>query len=96
MTRKAYFGQIKSLADELSNAGQNMDDSEIISYTLDGLDDQYDGFVASITSFLKTTINITINELYSMFLPYEARLEGRLPGNNNGSLGGDISSNPAS
>jgi hypothetical protein len=96
MTGKAYFGRIKALADEMGNAGQKLDEAQIISYILAGLDDQYDGFVVSINPLLKTTTKVSISDLYSMFLPYEARLEGRISGNN-GNLGGnDLSANAAS
>ena len=96
MTGKAYFGRIKALADEMANAGKKLDDEDIISYILAGLDDQYDGFVASINALLKAEKHVSLGDLYSMFVPYEARLEGRNPGNsaNGGTL--DLSINAAS
>jgi hypothetical protein len=96
MSAKAYFGRIKSLADEMANAGERLDDTQVISYILAGLDDQYDGFVASITALLKTATKVTVSNLFSMFLPYEARLEGRTPGNGSFGGGSDISANAAS
>jgi hypothetical protein len=96
MSAKAYFGRIKSLADEMANAGERLDDTQVISYILAGLDDQYDGFVASITTLLKTATKVTVSNLFSMFLPYEARLEGRTPGNGSFGGGSDISANAAS
>jgi hypothetical protein len=59
MCGKAYFGRIKSFADQMANAGQKLTDTDVISYILAGLDDQYDGFVASIMALLKTAIKVT-------------------------------------
>jgi hypothetical protein len=44
ITAQAYFGRIKTLADEMANAGKRLDDEDIISYILASLDDRYDGF----------------------------------------------------
>jgi hypothetical protein len=96
MTAKAYFGRIKSLAYEMANAGQKLDEAQIISYILAGLDEQYDGFDASITALLKTATKVTVSDLFSMILPYESRLEGRVPGNGGSLGGGDLSANAAS
>jgi hypothetical protein len=81
MTGKAYFGRIKALADEMANAGQKLDEAQIISYILAGLDDQYDGFVAAITALIKAEKHVSLSDLYSQFLSCESRLEGRNPSN---------------
>jgi hypothetical protein len=53
-TGQAYFGRIKTLPDEMANAGKKLDDEVIISYIMAGLDDRYEGFVAAITALIKT------------------------------------------
>ncbi|KAK1604908.1 hypothetical protein QYE76_028689 [Lolium multiflorum] len=76
-TGQAYFGRIKSLADEMANAGKKLDDEDIISYILAGLDDRYDGFVAAITALIKAekhvgtptvTMECLVKTLLSMLL----------------------------
>jgi hypothetical protein len=48
-----YFGQIKSLADEMATAEKPLHNDDIISYVLAGLDEEYDKFVASVNALLK-------------------------------------------
>ncbi|KAK1666988.1 hypothetical protein QYE76_055147 [Lolium multiflorum] len=67
-TAQTYFGRIKALADEMANAGKNLDDEDIISYILAGLDDRYDGFVAAITALIKAEKHVSLGDLYSQFV----------------------------
>ena len=76
-TGAVYFGQIKSLADEMAIAGKPLDTEDIVSYVLAGLDDEYNGFVAAITALIKAQQSISLGDLYSQFLSYEARLESQ-------------------
>jgi hypothetical protein len=87
-TGAVFFGQIKSLADEMATAGKPLDTEDIISYVLAGLDDEYNGFVAAITALIKAQKTISLGDLYAQFLSYEARLESQNPS-------GDSSANAA-
>jgi hypothetical protein len=92
-----FFGQIKALANEMAAAGKPMDDDDIISYVLAGLYDEYDGFVPAITALIKAEQVVTLSDVYSQFMSYEGRLEGRVSGSgssvnaaNRGGRGGFI------
>jgi hypothetical protein len=79
-TASVYFNQIKTLADEMAAAGKPLDDDDVISYVLAGLQDEaYNGFVAAITALIKAQKFISLSDLYSQLLTYESRLEGQSP-----------------
>jgi hypothetical protein len=50
MTVAKYVTKMKSLADDLASAGKKLDDEEIASYILAGLDYEYNHVVSSITA----------------------------------------------
>ena len=52
-------------------AGQPLNHDDIITYILAGLNHEYDSFVASISA---RTDDITLEEIYSLLLTFEARL----------------------
>jgi hypothetical protein len=88
-TAAAFFDQIKHLADEMATAGKPLDNEDVISYVLSGLNEErYNGFVAAITALIKAEKFISLSDLYSQFLSYEARLEEQNPA-------GDLSVNAA-
>jgi hypothetical protein len=66
-----YVFKMKSLADGMASAGKKLDDEELISYVLAGLDYEYNSLVSSIAAWVKP---ITFGELYSQFLAFETRL----------------------
>jgi hypothetical protein len=66
-----YVFKLKSLADGMASAGKKLDDEELISYVLAGLDYEYNSLVSSIAAWVKP---ITFGELYSQFLAFETRL----------------------
>jgi hypothetical protein len=75
-TAAVFFNQIKTLADEMAAAGKPLDNEDVISYVLSGLNDEtYNGFVAAITALIKAEKFISLSDLYAQLLSYEARLE---------------------
>jgi hypothetical protein len=88
-TAAAFFDQIKHLADEMATAGKPLDNEDVISYVLSGLNEErYNGFGAAITALIKAEKFISLSDLYAQFLSYEARLEEQNPA-------GDLSANAA-
>jgi hypothetical protein len=67
-----YFSKMKSLADDMSSAGKKLDDEELCSYILVGLNAEYNSLVSSIAARIEP---ITISELYSQSLAYETWVE---------------------
>jgi hypothetical protein len=52
-TGQAYLDEIKGLSDEMAAASKPLDNLDVISHILLGLDEEYDGFVAAITALIK-------------------------------------------
>jgi hypothetical protein len=67
----------------MATAGKIQDDNVVASYVLVGLGDEYNGFVAAITTMIKAQRSISLGDLYSQFLAYEARLETQNPSSGN-------------
>jgi glutathionylspermidine synthase len=57
-----YISKMKTLADEMASAGKKLDDEELSSYTLVGLDFEYNLIVSSIVARVELT---SFGELYS-------------------------------
>jgi hypothetical protein len=76
-TGQVYLDEIKGLYDEMAAAGKPLDNLDVISHILSGLDEEYDGFVAAITALIKTEKNVSLSDVYSQFMSYEARMESR-------------------
>jgi hypothetical protein len=74
---QAYLDEIKGLSDEMAAAGKPLDNLDVISYILSGLDEEYDGFVAAITALIKAEKTVSLGDVYSQFMSYEARMESR-------------------
>jgi hypothetical protein len=72
LTAAKYISKIKSLADDTTSAEMKLDDEELSSYVLAGLDSEYNSLVSSITARVEP---ISIGELYSQLLAFETRLE---------------------
>ncbi|WVZ63086.1 hypothetical protein U9M48_012751 [Paspalum notatum var. saurae] len=66
----AYYTKMKSLADEMGAAGKKLEDDDIISYILNGLDSDYNPFVSSMA----VKDNLMLSDMYAQLLAYEARL----------------------
>jgi hypothetical protein len=76
-TGQVYLDEIKGLCDEMAAAGKPLDNLDVISHVLSGLDEEYDGFVATITALIKAEKNMSLSDVYSQFMSYEAQLESR-------------------
>jgi hypothetical protein len=63
---------MKSLADEMASVGKKLDDEELISYVLAGLDAEYNSVVSSIAARVEAT---TFDDLYSQLLAFENHLD---------------------
>jgi hypothetical protein len=70
MTIPQYFTKMKGFADELAASGKTLDEEEIVSYILNGLDSHYTPLVSSVMSRLEP---ISVNELYAQALGFESR-----------------------
>jgi hypothetical protein len=57
-----YLSKMKMLADEMASAGKKLDDEELCSYILAGLNFEYNSLVSSIAARVKP---IMVEELYS-------------------------------
>jgi hypothetical protein len=67
-----YISKMKSLADDMASAGKKLNDQELCSYILIGLDYEYNSFVLSIIARVEP---VMLGELYSQLLSFENRLE---------------------
>jgi hypothetical protein len=76
-TGQVYLDEIKGLSDEMAAAGKPLDNLDVISHILSGLDEEYDGFVAAIIALIKAEKNVSLSDIYSQFMSYEARMESR-------------------
>lgn len=74
MTAAEYFSKMRALADELASAGKQVDDDDLVSYLLAGLDIDYNPLVASVLG-RSAADPITINDLYGQLLSYDTRME---------------------
>jgi hypothetical protein len=72
MTITEYVTKMKSLANDMALAGKKLDDEEIASYILVGLDYEYNSVVSSIVARVDP---ISLGELYSQLLAHEMRLD---------------------
>jgi hypothetical protein len=79
-TGQAYLDEIKGLADEMAAAGKPLDTVDVISYIIAELDHEYDGFATAINALLKAQKIVKLSEVYSHFMSYESRMEGRNSG----------------
>jgi hypothetical protein len=50
---------------------------DVILHILSGLDEEYDDFVAAITALIKVEKHVSLSDVYSQIMSYEARLESR-------------------
>nr|XP_051183943.1 uncharacterized protein LOC127297672 [Lolium perenne] len=76
-TAAAYFSKMRAIADELTVAGKKVEDNDLISQLLSGLDEDYNLFVLSIAA---RTDAYSLSELYAQILAFEVRLESQNPG----------------
>jgi hypothetical protein len=67
-----YIAKMKALADDMASIGKKLDDEELSSYILAGLDSAYNGVMSSIATQVEP---ITIGELYAQLLAFENHLD---------------------
>jgi hypothetical protein len=69
-TISEYFAKMKSLADEMASAGKKIEDNELVSYVLSGLDLSWDPIVTAITTRAEP---ITMSECLTQLVAFEQR-----------------------
>jgi len=57
-----YFTKMKGLADEMESAGRKLEDEELVSYILTGLDSDFNSVVSTVAARVEP---ITVSELYA-------------------------------
>jgi hypothetical protein len=57
-----YFTKMKALADEMASVGRKLEDDELVSYILTGLDLYYDGVAFAVAARVEP---ISIEELFT-------------------------------
>ncbi|KAF3780414.1 hypothetical protein EJ110_NYTH36797 [Nymphaea thermarum] len=66
--------QIKLLADTLSTAGHEIDDSDLVQTTMNGLPVEYESSVTLISAS-SSSVSITFSEVFDLLLTQEKRLD---------------------
>lgn len=72
-----YVSKIKSLCDELMAAGKRVEEEDIVSHILAGLDEDFDPVVSARCSRVEP---VTIPELFSQLLSFETQMNLRSGG----------------
>jgi hypothetical protein len=70
---------MKALVDEMASAGKRLEDDELVSYILTGIDLDYDLVVSAVTARME---QITVGELLIQLTSHEQRMELRNNTNN--------------
>ncbi|XP_012700229.1 uncharacterized protein LOC105914105 [Setaria italica] len=65
-----YFTTMKGFGDEMIEAGRALSDDELVEYVLAGLGPEFESLVTSLTTRIES---VSIDELYSQLLTFEAR-----------------------
>ena len=67
-----YFNKMKSLADDMATDGKHLEDEEIISYVLAGLNVDFNLNVSVVTA---RTEPLSLGELYTQLVSWEQRMD---------------------
>uniref|UniRef100_A0A453JN00 CCHC-type domain-containing protein n=1 Tax=Aegilops tauschii subsp. strangulata TaxID=200361 RepID=A0A453JN00_AEGTS len=67
----SYFASLRGLPDELAAAGKPIQDDELISYILHGLDVDYQPLVSALDARVTP---VTLDELYAMLSNFDQRM----------------------
>jgi hypothetical protein len=67
-----YMSKLKILVDDVASGGNKLDDEELCSYILAGLDYMYNSLASRIAARVEP---ITLGELYAQLLAFETRLD---------------------
>lgn len=73
-----YIGKMKTLADKMSSADKPLDDEEMMSYILAGLDNDYEPVVSSLVGKAEA---IPVVEIYTQLPSFESRAKLRQQAN---------------
>jgi hypothetical protein len=73
MAMSVYFAKMKEYIDQMAAAGKKLDDDDVVSYILTGLDVEYNGVVENVDR----VDPISISDLFAQLLAREARVEGQ-------------------
>ncbi len=71
MTVANYVGKMRALADELAVTGKVVDDDDLISYIIAGLDEDYEPVIQSIVG---RPDQVSVGEAFAQLLSFEHRL----------------------
>jgi hypothetical protein len=63
-----YVGKMRALIDDMASTGKKLDDKELVSYILSGLDNDFDLVVSAVATHAKP---VTVPELYRRLVGYE-------------------------
>jgi hypothetical protein len=74
MSMAVYFAKMKEYVDEMAAASNKLDNDDIVSYILTGLDAEYNGLVENVSA---KTDPISIRDLFAQLLAAEARIENQ-------------------
>jgi hypothetical protein len=69
-----YLAKMQGLANDMAAVEKALDDEDLVQYILSGLDEDYDSVVNSV---LSQTILITVSELATQMISFEARVDLR-------------------
>nr|XP_020151556.1 keratin, type I cytoskeletal 9-like [Aegilops tauschii subsp. strangulata] len=68
----AYFGYMRGLADEIAAAGKPIDEDELVSHIISGLDMEYQPIISALDVRPEPT---TVDELFGMVSTFDQRVE---------------------
>jgi hypothetical protein len=71
---EGYFTKTREYADEMTTAGKQLDDDDIVSYILVGLDAYYNGVIEKVSS---RTDEVSLSNLSAQLLAAEVRIENQ-------------------
>ncbi|KAL6629459.1 hypothetical protein ACP70R_029224 [Stipagrostis hirtigluma subsp. patula] len=71
LTVSEYVGKMKSLADEMASASSPLEDEELVSYILAGLDIEYNSVVSAMVARVEP---FSVGELYAQLLSFDSRM----------------------
>jgi hypothetical protein len=74
LSAAAYFAKMKGYTDEMAAAGKRLEDDDIVSYILTGLDADYNPLVENINSRSEP---ISLSSLYAQLLSAEVQLKNQ-------------------
>jgi hypothetical protein len=69
-----YVGKMKLLVDNMTSTGKKLDDEDLVSYILTGLDSNFDLMISVVVARAKP---ITVPELYNQLVGYKQHQELR-------------------